>query len=1181
MKMKKTKILGLVLALIMFFTNLPFGSGIVHAQGEEEYVAITEDNFPDELFLEYVKKFDENGDGTLSKVERDKVTEINVERTNRDEFPYDYLNGIEFFPNLKELNFANNQVKVIDLSKNKELTVLNCSENIIESLDLSENKKLEKLNCSGNQLRELNLDNNLSLLELSCSKQELKNFDVSKLKNLVSLTCETCRLEELNLRENTKLSILNCAWNNFTELDLSSNTELTELYCYANTLKTLDLTKNLKLKKIFSGDAQLEKLLLPENNEITEINLESNNLTEIDLSQCKKLTRLNCCRNGKLTTLDLTNNTELEYLDCWGDALTSLDLSKNTKLTDFNSHTQKYTMTLVKGVKLIKQSDLPDGFNINNVIADTVVFADLTDQGFVLKPKANEVKYNYMTNNGDYKIECSIVVKRYVNLIINKDPKLEYKEGDKLDLSELVVTLRDGEGNEVDVPYEKFPIYNIKTNPLNDIELKRVYNGNRIEVTVEGLKAETNELRVMDKDFDPENVKEIKVKNQATKMKYVEGEKLNLAGLVVTLVDNLDNEKDVALDKLAENGLTTMPENGYELKLNDNTKPIKIIRGDLSVFTDQIEVIEKEFNSENVVKLEVKEQPTRLVYSEDENLALAGLVVTLTDNTRKTKDVAFADFGTYKITAAPQNGTELKAADHNGKPIIITKGELEPAKTSVLTVKAKEFDKENITKIEIKAQADKMSYTEGEKLNLVGLVVTLTDNRGLSKDVALDKFPEYGLTVTPANDTALTVADNGKTIKIAKDDVSVETNALVVKAKEAAKEFDKENITKIEIKAQADKMSYTEGEKLNLVGLVVTLTDNQGLSKDVALDKFAEYGLTVTLANDTALTVADNGKTIKIAKGDVSVETNALEVKAKVNPPVEPSIPSDNIIGPLDSSDELYKELDKHSDEYYKIVFNNNDYTRSYVLFVKKGQGISFNDIADYAPNVVVDEGYVFTGWSPKLRGNTDLIENGMFINAEFEKIVSPNRPYWPDNREEEKPYRPYRPYKPNKDTSKDSDTRTETRPATEEIVKEKIEEKKLYDKLELVLNIDNKTMQKTVNGVVGEINNDVAPFIHQSRTMLPIRFVAEALGFMVTWDAKSKTVYLVDKENIIQIPVDTNNIIVNGKAFVSDVKPMIKNNRTMLPIANVARALGLEDGKDIFWDPVSRSVTIKRGILK
>lgn len=64
-------------------------------------------------------------------------------------------------------------------------------------------------------------------------------------------------------------------------------------------------------------------------------------------------------------------------------------------------------------------------------------------------------------------------------------------------------------------------------------------------------------------------------------------------------------------------------------------------------------------------------------------------------------------------------------------------------------------------------------------------------------------------------------------------------------------------------------------------------------------------------------------------------------------------------------------------------------------------------------------------------------------------------------------------------------------------------------------------------------------------------------------------------------ISENTNNIIVNGKAFVSDVKPMIKNNRTMLPVANVARALGLQDGKDILWDAAMKFVTLRRNVLK
>ncbi|WP_311564915.1 stalk domain-containing protein [Peptoniphilus duerdenii] len=128
---------------------------------------------------------------------------------------------------------------------------------------------------------------------------------------------------------------------------------------------------------------------------------------------------------------------------------------------------------------------------------------------------------------------------------------------------------------------------------------------------------------------------------------------------------------------------------------------------------------------------------------------------------------------------------------------------------------------------------------------------------------------------------------------------------------------------------------------------------------------------------------------------------------------------------------------------------------------------------------------------------------------------------------------------------------------------------------------IGSKKLVVTVNGVQKEVVMDVEPFISNNRTMLPIRFVAEALGFKVEWDDPTRTVILTDKDTVVKIPVDTNQIIVNGKVFESDVKPILKSNRTMLPIANIARALGLVDGKDIIWDGTTKEVIIKRETSK
>ena len=135
--------------------------------------------------------------------------------------------------------------------------------------------------------------------------------------------------------------------------------------------------------------------------------------------------------------------------------------------------------------------------------------------------------------------------------------------------------------------------------------------------------------------------------------------------------------------------------------------------------------------------------------------------------------------------------------------------------------------------------------------------------------------------------------------------------------------------------------------------------------------------------------------------------------------------------------------------------------------------------------------------------------------------------------------------------------------------------------KLQSKLVIGSKEMTRTVDGVEQKITMDIAPYIEKDRTMLPIRYVAEALGFKVEWDNETRTVILTDKDNVVRIPVDTKKIIVNGEVYESDVKPEIINSRTMLPIGNIARALGLKDGKDIIWDGATRTVVIKREIEK
>ncbi len=88
-------------------------------------------------------------------------------------------------------------------------------------------------------------------------------------------------------------------------------------------------------------------------------------------------------------------------------------------------------------------------------------------------------------------------------------------------------------------------------------------------------------------------------------------------------------------------------------------------------------------------------------------------------------------------------------------------------------------------------------------------------------------------------------------------------------------------------------------------------------------------------------------------------------------------------------------------------------------------------------------------------------------------------------------------------------------------------------------------------------IKNDVAPIIVGDRTMLPIRVVAEALGAEVDWDAELQKVTITKGDTVIELFIGETTAYVNGKAVQLDVAPFIDNNRTYLPVRFVSEYLG------------------------
>ena len=116
-------------------------------------------------------------------------------------------------------------------------------------------------------------------------------------------------------------------------------------------------------------------------------------------------------------------------------------------------------------------------------------------------------------------------------------------------------------------------------------------------------------------------------------------------------------------------------------------------------------------------------------------------------------------------------------------------------------------------------------------------------------------------------------------------------------------------------------------------------------------------------------------------------------------------------------------------------------------------------------------------------------------------------------------------------------------------------------------LTIDSKTLLK--NGVASQM--DVAPVIVNDRTMVPVRFIAEAMGGTVDWNSDSQTAYITYNGSLVEVPIQADIILVNGEAVTIDTPSQIINDRTMIPLRAVAEGLGL----DVGYDNNTRTITL------
>ena len=107
------------------------------------------------------------------------------------------------------------------------------------------------------------------------------------------------------------------------------------------------------------------------------------------------------------------------------------------------------------------------------------------------------------------------------------------------------------------------------------------------------------------------------------------------------------------------------------------------------------------------------------------------------------------------------------------------------------------------------------------------------------------------------------------------------------------------------------------------------------------------------------------------------------------------------------------------------------------------------------------------------------------------------------------------------------------------------------------------------VNGAESEL--DTAAQIINGKTHVPLRFLADAFGYDVSWNAGAFEATIASKDMTMVVKPGTNLMTINGNATTLEAPALIVNGRTLLPVRDITEAFG----KTVLWNGDTRIVLI------
>ena len=266
----------------------------------------------------------------------------------------------------------------------------------------------------------------------------------------------------------------------------------------------------------------------------------------------------------------------------------------------------------------------------------------------------------------------------------------------------------------------------------------------------------------------------ISVLSLPAKTTYLEGEALNLDGLVVSA--SFDDETTELLPHYQLTGYDPTP----------GTKTITVSFNGMSA-TFQVTV-----RARSLTGIELTQAPEKRTYLEGEALDLDGLILTAAYDNGDRETVSDYEVSGYD----PTPGTKTVRLTYGGKTVSFK-----------VLVKAR-----SLSSLEIQTLPTKLVYLEGDDFDPAGMVVVAHYNNGDQEETS--DYEIVGYDSTPGEKT-VTLQNGEATVSFT---VTVTPRAL----------------TSISVTSQPRKLTYLEGETLDPTGLEITAHYNNGTSQVVS-----------------------------------------------------------------------------------------------------------------------------------------------------------------------------------------------------------------------------------------------------------------------------------------------------------------------------------------------------------